>query len=229
MKCNMDKILLPQMDIIEFFDLMYSKYKRYWYPTLDKDERYSVILNHSQNWEVLLKQISTTAPGVALDLGAGEGTDAIKLALLGYEVDALEGSAVGAEKINDFSRKIGVKVNVIHMNASDFKPARMYDVVICNGLLHYIEDKQLILQKIQCATSKNGCCLVSLFSDFTPVPDCHQIVNVYPDSEKGVVQSFFDQWKVLYFQLQRNRLDASHLGFPIHQHSFIKIVAKKTE
>jgi len=227
----MHNISSSQMDIIEFFDNAYTKYRRYWYPNLDEDQRYSVILNHSRNWRVLLKHMRTNPPGVALDLGAGEGTDAIKLALLGYEVDALEGSAVGAEKIKAFSRKVGVKVNVIHMNVNSFEPKRLYNVIVCNGLLHYIEDKDALLRKIWRATSKDGYSLLSLFSDFTPVPECHQLVNVYPDSENGMVQAFFNQhqWNMLYFQAQHNRLDTSHPGFPTHSHSFIKIVAQKTE
>jgi len=231
MSKNINNSFLPQMDIIEFFDSVYTKYERYWYSDLDEDRRYSVILNHSQNWDVLLKHINTTTPGVVLDLGAGEGTDAIKLALLGFEVDAVEGSAVGAEKIEAFSQKAKVKVNVFHTDVNDFEPKRMYDVVICNGLLHYIEDKHAILRKIERATNKNGFGLLSLFSDFTPMPECHRVVNVYPDTENGIVQSFFDSslWKTPYFQFQRNRLDISHPGFPKHYHSFIKMVVQKTE
>lgn len=37
-------------------------------------------------------------PGRALDLGAGEGSDAIRVARLGYAVDAIEVSAVACEK-----------------------------------------------------------------------------------------------------------------------------------
>lgn len=225
----MNKILPSELDIISFFDYMYAKYKRYWYPNLDEGQRYSIILDHSQNWKVLLRHLSKNTPGLALDLGAGEGTDAIKLALLGYEVDALEGSALGAEKIAKFSRKAGVHINVIHMDVNSFNPTRLYDVVICNGLLHYIDDKQSILQKILQATSKDGYCLTSLFSDFTPVPECHKLINVYPENEIGIVQSFFRQWEMLFFQHQNNRWDLSHPGFPNHQHSFIKIVAKKME
>ena len=49
---------------------------------------------------------------VALDLGAGEGADAIRLAKLGYKVDAVEVSAVACEKIERFARSQGVRINV---------------------------------------------------------------------------------------------------------------------
>ncbi len=217
-------------EILDFFDGVYKKYKRYWYPELSEQERYSIILSHSKNWDVLLKSIGKSAPGLALDLGAGEGTDAIKMARLGYEVDALEGSAIGAEKIEAFSRSAHAKVNVIHKNVHNYEPARTYDVVICNGLLHYVENKSSVLEKIRASTRKDGHVLISLFSSFTPTPDCHQVIDVYPDDENGIVRSFFCQgWETLYFQLQRSRVEVAHPGFPIHYHSFIKMVLRKTE
>jgi 2-polyprenyl-3-methyl-5-hydroxy-6-metoxy-1,4-benzoquinol methylase len=51
-------------------------------------------------------------PGQALDLGAGEGADAIRLAKLGYHVDAVELSAVACEKIERFARTQGVRISV---------------------------------------------------------------------------------------------------------------------
>jgi 2-polyprenyl-3-methyl-5-hydroxy-6-metoxy-1,4-benzoquinol methylase len=92
---------------------------------------------------MLLEALSNRQPGLALDLGSGEGMDAIRLAQLGYQVDAIEGSAVGAEKIEKFAREARTRVNVMHMDAQDFQPTQQYDVIICNGLLHYIENKAL--------------------------------------------------------------------------------------
>lgn len=224
----MPEDLKPTMDVVEFFDLVYAKYKRYWYSQLGEGKsRHFVVLEHSRNWETLLEKLRDRPPGLALDLGAGEGTDAIKLALLGYEVDALEASSVGAEKIENFSRANRVRVNVLNQDVRLFQPTRKYDVVICNGLLHYIEDKPLILGKIDEATKAGGYNLVSLFSDYTPVPECHQVIPVYCDEEQGLIKSFYDGWQKLYSDVQRGRLDNSHLGFPDHHHSLIKIVAQK--
>jgi SAM-dependent methyltransferase len=219
----------PQMEIIEFFDYVYAKYKRYWYPQLgDDNERYHVVMpNHSGNWAKLLEILRNCPPGLALDLGAGEGTDAIKLALMGYEVDALEGSAIGAEKIQTFARQAKVRVNVIHEDVRKFQPTRQYDVVICSGLLHYIEDKTSVLQKIQRATRVGGYNLVSLFSDYTAVPECHRVIDVFCDAEDGIVKSFYHDWQQHLLLLQRNRLDHSHPGFPSHYHSLIKIVVQR--
>ena len=56
---------------------------------------------------------STQLAGIRLGLwGAGEGADAIRLAKLGYQVDAVEVSAVACEKIERFAKSEGVKITI---------------------------------------------------------------------------------------------------------------------
>jgi 2-polyprenyl-3-methyl-5-hydroxy-6-metoxy-1,4-benzoquinol methylase len=76
-------------------------------------------------------------PGAALDLGAGEGADAIRLAKLGYHVDAVEMSTVACEKIERFARSEGVRVKVRNepVETADLTEAD-YDLVLMNGSLH---------------------------------------------------------------------------------------------
>jgi SAM-dependent methyltransferase len=147
---------------------------------------------------------------------------------LGYQVDAIEGSAVGAEKIEKFAREARTRVNVMHMDAQDFQPTKQYDVIICNGLLHYIENKALLLRKIQQATKAGGYHMVFLFSNYSPVPECHRIINVYCDEEDGIVSSYYNNWHHTLF-LEHYKQDNAHVDFPLHQHSMIKIVAQKPE
>jgi methylase of polypeptide subunit release factors len=55
---------------------------------------------------------SDTETGHALDMGAGEGADAIRLAKLGYQVDAVEVSPVACEKAERFARAEGVSITM---------------------------------------------------------------------------------------------------------------------
>ena len=215
-------------EILSFFNSVYSKHPRYWYPELSDSERYSLLRKHAENWQTLFNDIRKSKPGKALDLGAGEGTDAIKLAMMGFEVDAVEGSVVGSEKIENIAKRAGVRINVINQNIEDFESPNTYDVVICNGVLHYVQDKLSVLHKIDRLTSNEGFTLISLFSDATPTPDCHRIVDVFPDSSNGIVRNFFSRnWTSKYSSDEHNRLDLSHPGFPPHSHSFVKLVMQK--
>jgi 2-polyprenyl-3-methyl-5-hydroxy-6-metoxy-1,4-benzoquinol methylase len=92
----------------EFFDEQYGRHERYWWRGIN---RYS--LDPSQHTSFLAKTLELAiekAPGRVLDVGAGEGADAIRLAKLGYAVDAIELSSVACEKIEKFAHEEGVEV-----------------------------------------------------------------------------------------------------------------------
>ena len=189
--------------VIEFFDKAYRSFPRYWLrPNLNslRPEDFPPL------WAHLLRSLASRPPGTALDLGAGEGSDAIRLARLGYDVDVVEASEAGAEKIGKFA----------------------YDVVLCNGLLHYMDtpDKETILRRITEATRPEGYNMVYLFSDQGPVPECHKIVPIHCDTTGGVVPSFYRAWPHIIL-MERDKPDESHRDFPPHCHSFIKVLAQK--
>ena len=213
--------------VIDFFDEAYKRHERYWWR---REDRYSTDpADHSESviTRELLLQLKGRNPGRALDIGAGEGTDAIRLALLGFEVDAVEGSEVGAEKTVRFAREVGVPLNVIHADARVFRPRGRYDVVVCNGLLHYIADKEPLIQRLQDATAPGGLAAVSLFSDRTPVPEPHKILSTYCDAEDGVVRTMYKRWREIGFWPERDKPETGHPGFSPHAHSFIKFIAQK--
>jgi 2-polyprenyl-3-methyl-5-hydroxy-6-metoxy-1,4-benzoquinol methylase len=120
------------MRISDYFDGVYQVHERYWWRepgrhSLNPDDYCSSLLAQQT-----LRVLAARPHGRALDIGAGEGSDAIRLALLGYEVDAVEVSAVGAAKIERFAQEVGVKVRVTVANAQNYQPDGLYDVIICN-------------------------------------------------------------------------------------------------
>jgi|SRR5580698_3913732 tellurite methyltransferase len=221
-------------DIAMFFDELYLGEPRYWWR---EDTRYST--NPADHPTSLLAQgtlrklhrgqaqQAAQAPPRALDLGAGEGADSIRLALLGYSVDAIEISPVGASKISDFAAKVGVQVNVQVADVSTYMPGEEYDVIICNGLLHYVEDKSSVVERMQRATRTGGINVVSLWSTRTPVPSCHEVVPTYPDDEHGVVHKLYQDWDLDLMYFEADKRESSHSGMPDHSHSHIKLIAQK--
>jgi SAM-dependent methyltransferase len=218
-----------RMHISAYFDNVYLGAERYWWRRpqpydLDPDT-FPLSLLAQQTLRTLKGRIA----GRALDVGAGEGADAIRLAKLGYEVDAVEVSSVGAKKIQWFAEEAGVhhRLRVFSCDVLDFTPKVEYDVVICNGVLHYIEDKHSVIELMQKVTRPGGINVISLWSDYTPVPDCHDFVPVYSDSEDGVVTSSYKEWPKEFIYFDRDKTESAHSDLPTHRHSHIKIIASK--
>ncbi len=216
------------MNIADFFDSLYQNESRYWWR---QDERHSADPDAHRTsllTQMTLRLLQDRPPGRALDLGAGEGADAIRLALMGYSVDAVEISEVGAAKIRDFATAAGAQVNVKIADVRSYAPAGYFDVIICNGVLQYVDDKRVVVEAMQNATRPGGINVISLWSTYSPVPDCHDRVDIFCDDEDGVVSKLYQGWRMDLFYLERAKRETSHTGMPAHAHSHIKMIATKT-
>ncbi len=85
------------------------------------DDRYRA---REQIWSgrpngALVAEISGTPPGRALDVGCGEGADAIWLALRGWKVTALDVSEVALERARKAASDAGVEVEWHHAGLLD--------------------------------------------------------------------------------------------------------------
>jgi 2-polyprenyl-3-methyl-5-hydroxy-6-metoxy-1,4-benzoquinol methylase len=216
---------LPQVQA--FFDRQYATHERYWW---GGENRYSIDAGvHTSFHATLLAAAALRGPGMALDLGAGEGADAIRLAKLGYQVDAVDVSAVACEKIARFARSQGVRINVRNEPIETARlPQAAYDLILMNGCLHYVCDKIHVLRRVLASSTPEAVHAIALFSTVTPVPAEHAVVPVFPDSEGGVVESFYRDWAVLLHAREHARSEHSHPGFSPHVHSYIKLIAART-
>jgi SAM-dependent methyltransferase len=224
------KAPVARRSVPECFDMLYSAEHRYWWR---HEERYSPdpdAYPFSLVTQMTLRLIGER-PGRVLDLGAGEGADSIRLALLGHEVTAVEISEVGAEKIRTFAEEAGASnIKVELADIGTYRPDGLYDVIICNGVLHYVAEKASILSMMQRATVAGGLNVISVWSTFTEVPDCHLKIPVYPEPEDGddaVVAQMFESWRKELYYFERAKPEMAHEDMEAHAHSHIKMIARK--
>src|SRR5690242_16267136 len=215
------------MNVSDFFDGLYQSDDRYWWHeeirhVTDADAHHTSLLT-----QMTLRLLKGCPPGRALDIGAGEGADSIRLARLGYQVDAIEISKVGAAKIKRFAQDAAVMVNVEIADARTYEPTGYFDLVICNGLLQYIEDKASVIERLQRVTRIGGINVISLWSTYTPVPDCHRQVPVFCDDEDGIVLKLYQEWTTEFIYMDRDKKESSHSGMAPHFHSHIKLITRR--
>jgi tellurite methyltransferase len=208
-----------------FFNDEYIGADRYWWTG---DNRYDANpQSHTPMNAALLKLLDGSGGGKVLDLGAGEGADSIRLAKLGFSVTAVELSEIGAEKIKRFSAEAGVMIRVVNGDITRSMESGEFDVILCQGVLHYVEDKATLLDEMKRHTKPGGLNAISCFTDFTPVPGYHQRVPVFPDREEGEIADAYRTWTVDFKLLERDVPEHSHLTPEPHLHSFIKLIVRK--
>jgi SAM-dependent methyltransferase len=99
---------------------------------LDWDERY---LEADRMWSgepnaSLVSVVNGLEPGTALDVGCGEGADAIWLAGLGWQVTAIDVSEVALRRAREAAALIDVEVEWLHASLLDATlPAVGFDLV----------------------------------------------------------------------------------------------------
>ena len=139
----------------------------------------------------------------------------------------MEVSEVAAAKIRRFAEDAGAKVHVMVADIRKFTPDSSYDVIICNGVLHYVDKKELVVTGMQEATRPGGINVVSLWSSYTPIPDCHDVIPVFCDDEDGIVTRLYQGWRKELLYFERDKAETAHSDLPSHRHSHIKLIARR--
>jgi SAM-dependent methyltransferase len=96
------------------------------------DSRYA---DQDQLWSgqpngALVAEVAGLTPGRALDVGCGEGADAVWLARSGWDVTALEVSGVALQRAAGHARDAGVAVRWVHAGLAEAAlPPKSFDLV----------------------------------------------------------------------------------------------------
>jgi SAM-dependent methyltransferase len=127
------------------------------------DERYAstgLVWSAEAN-RFVVEELADLPPGRALDLGAGEGRNAIWLAERGWQVTAVDFSAVGLAKGAKLAEGRGASVEWVEADLLRYRPAAAaYDLV----LLAYVhlppDDFESVLVRAAAALAPGGTLLV---------------------------------------------------------------------
>ncbi|WP_374453993.1 class I SAM-dependent methyltransferase [Nocardioides sp.] len=79
--------------------------------------------------EALVREVAGLAPGTALDVGCGEGADAVWLARRGWTVEGLDVSGKALARARAAAEEAGVEVRWLHQGLEDLAEDAAYDLV----------------------------------------------------------------------------------------------------
>lgn len=195
------------------------------------DEKY---VQESYYWGVtpsaicfeILKKIPFDRHIKLLDIGCGEGRNAVFFARNGYDVTAFDSSAQGVEKTKLLAKKASVKINVFQADVNEFKLSEEFDVLFSTGVLHYIsaDIRASIFENYKDFTNTGG---LNVFSVFVRKPFIARAPDGEPTAQKwisGELFSYYHDWAIEF--CTEEIFDCNSSGIP-HKHATNRIIAKK--
>jgi len=168
------------------------------------------------------------AGGQVLDVGCGEGRNAIFLAEKGFVIDAFDISQAGVEKAKRIAAARGVKINFIHKDLTQFVFAKTYDVILSHGVLHLCEkaDRDLFIEQARLHTVIGGYNAIDIFTNRLPAsPDNAPFTKSLFDV--GELPARYADWEIVHHI--EDVFEDSHPGGIHHQHACERIIARKDE
>nr|BFE72494.1 hypothetical protein GCM10020092_057950 [Actinoplanes digitatis] len=170
---------------------------------------------------VLAREVSGLPPGRALDLGCGEGGDAIWMAGLGWAVTAVDISGVALDRAAARAAEAGVTIDFQRHDLAASFPAGSYDVVSAQ-FLHSRAGlpRERVLRAAAGAVAPGGILLIEGHQDFGPFAaqsldhgDAH---FPEPDEVVAALELPEGEWEVLLSEVH-DRLQNGPDGQPAHR------------
>lgn len=161
-----------------------------------------------------------------LDLGCGEGRNAVYFARHGFEVVGLDLSLTGLGKTRRYAKEVGVHVETIQADIVTYELKDVYDVIFSTGTLQYLptEVRSQRFQSYKECTSPNGINVLSVFVEkpFIPrAPDAEETEYPY---KSGELMSYYWDWEILH--CTEEIFDCMSSGVP-HKHAVNRITARR--
>ncbi len=174
----------------------------------------------------VLELLPPNRPLKLLDIGCGEGRNAIFFARNGYDVTAFDSSPKGVEKTLRYAEQANVHISVFEGDINVFRLSEPFDILFSTGVLQYVppESRHGLFKNYREFTSPNG---LNVFSVFVWKP----FIATAPDAEKtahmwisGEILTYYHEWRIEFCTEEINNCMSS--GVP-HQHAMDRIIARK--
>lgn len=166
-----------------------------------------------------------TKPLKVLDIGCGEGKDAVFLARNGYDVTAIDISDAGIEKTKRLAERAGVRVKAYKADFLDFRLESPVDIVFSSGVMHYMkpEYRQELFANYKQFTNLDGIHVMNVFVHkpfIAPPPEKETSYKWI----SGELLTYYQDWFVV--DSGEVLFDCMSSGVP-HQHVMAKMIARK--
>jgi tellurite methyltransferase len=180
----------------------------------------------SESCHRVLKLLPPTRPLKLLDIGCGEGRNAVFFARNGYIVSAFDASTVGVEKTKLLAAEAQVPIEVQVGDICRYQLKDQFDVLFSTGVLQYVlpELRDELFEDYRNHTIIGGLNAFSVFVEkpfIDPAPDAEPTAHKW---HSGELLAFYRDWKIEY--CCEEIFDCVSSGVP-HKHAVNRVIARR--
>jgi len=172
----------------------------------------------------VLELLPPTRPLKLLDLGCGEGKDAVFFARCGYDVSAFDISQAGLEKTKRLAEQARVHVRAFRANLWDYRLDEHFDILFSSGALHYIKPalRDEVMQNYKAHVNPGGLAALQVFVEkpFIALPPEREDMHNW---KSGQLLGYFHDWYIEHCEERVFNCNSS--GVP-HRHADNILFAK---
>ncbi len=177
----------------------------------------------------IMKILPPVRPYRVLDIGCGEGKDAVFFAKCGYAVTAFDIAEQGIEKAKRLAEYNKVDVNFFKADLFDYRLDAEYDIVFSSGVLHFIRqtERKELFDSLKAHTADSGINALNVFVKkpfIEPAPDQTKEEEKGQPWHSGELFGYYHDW--LFHTCSEEIFDCNSGGIP-HKHCMDTLIAQK--
>ena len=179
----------------------------------------------------IMKILPPIRPYRVLDIGCGEGKDAVFFAKCGYEVTAFDISEQGIEKAKRLAEHNKVDLKLFKADLFDYRPDTEYDIIFSSGVLHFLPqaERKGLCDSLKAHTTDIGINALNVFVEkpfITRVPDSTRNEEKRHPWRSGELFGYYHDW--LFHTCREEIFDCNSGGTP-HKHCMDTLITQKVE
>ncbi len=164
-----------------------------------------------------------------LDIGCGEGKDAVFFAKNGYAVTAFDIAESGIQKAHDLALRNQVEICLMKSDVHDFRTNIMFDIIFSSGVFHYIsrDKRKSVIDYLKANTNDNAIIAANVFVSkpfIEAAPDLEEREKSVEPWFSGELAYYFHDWYI--HKSEEVVFDCNSGGTP-HKHCMNILIAEK--
>lgn len=192
-----------------------------------KKDEYFWGLQPNETCYEIMKLKPPTRPLKVLDIGCGEGKDAVFFARNGYQVTAFDLSLDGIEKGKRLAEQTGTHVDFFQADLNDYRLQDNYDIIFSSGVFDYMKPdlRVNIIEHLKEHTAEDGINAIKVFVDkpFIEVSDKKKKAYRY-SWKSGEIFTYYHDWVIS--SMDEVIYDCNSGGVP-HKHCIDIMISNK--